>query len=62
VTSNTDFRVEVTNHSGSASGTLPDRTYSLNTALATTTRREILDDTPLCVRAFAWGHPAGRST
>jgi len=59
LTSNTDFRVEVTNHSGSASGTLPDRTYSLNTALATTTRREILDDTPLCVRAFAWGHPAG---
>jgi hypothetical protein len=56
---NTDCRVWVTNHSGSASGALPDRTYALNDAIAVTTRRQIQADTPVCIRAFAWGHPSG---
>lgn len=55
---NTDFKVRVTNHSGSVSGGLPNRTYILNIALLDTTRREIQADNPLCVRVFAWGAPA----
>ena len=57
ISANTDFKVRVTNHSGSVSGGLPNRTYVLNIALLTTSRREIQADTPVCVRAFAWGAP-----
>ncbi|MGI9419557.1 MAG: hypothetical protein ACR2RA_17155 [Geminicoccaceae bacterium] len=57
ISANTDFKVRVTNHSGSVSGGLPNRTYVLNIALLTTSRREIQADTPICVRAFAWGAP-----
>lgn len=58
LTANTDFKVQVTNHSGSVSGNLPNRSYLLNIALLTTSRREIQADTPVCVRIFAWGAPA----
>ncbi|MEM8948122.1 MAG: hypothetical protein AAGA21_13555 [Pseudomonadota bacterium] len=54
---NTDFKVEVTNHSGSSSGGLPNRNYVLNIALLDASRREIQADTPVCVRVFAWGAP-----
>ncbi len=53
----TDFKVQVTNHSGSVSGNLPNRTYVLNIALLDTSRREVQADTPVCVRIFAWGAP-----
>jgi hypothetical protein len=33
LTANTDFKVQVTNHSGSVSGNLPNRSYLLNIAL-----------------------------
>ena len=58
LSANTDFRVQVTNHSGSVSGGLPNRTYLLNIALLTSSRREIQADTPVCVRIFAWGAPS----
>ena len=54
---NTDFKVQVTNHSGSVSGGLPNRSYVLNIALLTPSRRAIQADTPVCVRVFAWGAP-----
>lgn len=54
---NTDFKVQVTNHSGSVSGGLPNRSYLLNIALLNPNRREIQADNPVCVRVFAWGHP-----
>ncbi|NJO38171.1 MAG: hypothetical protein HC871_11860 [Rhizobiales bacterium] len=57
LSANTDFKVQVTNHSGSVSGNLPNRSYVLNIALLSTTRREIQADTPVCVRVFAWGAP-----
>jgi len=57
LTSNTDFKVQVTNHSGSVSGGLPNRSYVLNIALLTSSRREIQADTPVCIRVFAWGAP-----
>ena len=58
ISTNTDFKVRISNHSGSVSGGLPNRTYVLNVALLTASRREIQADTPVCVRVFAWGHPA----
>lgn len=58
VSANTDFKVRVTNHSGSVSGNLPNRNYVLNINLLTASRREIQADTPVCVRVFAWGHPS----
>ncbi len=54
---NTDFKVQITNHSGSVSGGLPNRSYVLNIALLNTARREIQADTSVCVRVFAWGAP-----
>ena len=57
LSANTDLKVQVTNHSGSVSGGLPNRTYVLNIALLTASRRAIQADTPLCVRVFAWGAP-----
>ncbi|MEZ5934208.1 MAG: hypothetical protein R3F54_20180 [Alphaproteobacteria bacterium] len=57
LSANTDFKVQVTNHGGSVSGNLPNRSYVLNIALLSTTRREIQADTPVCVRVFAWGAP-----
>ena len=57
ISAETDFKVRVTNHSGSVSGGLPNRTYLLNVALLNASRREIQADTPVCVRVFAWGHP-----
>jgi len=58
ITNNTDFKVQVSNHSGSVSGNLPNRSYVLNIALLTASRRELQADTPVCVRVFAWGHPS----
>ena len=58
ISTNTDFKVRVTNHSGSVSGNLPNRNYVLNIHLLTASRREIQADTPVCVRVFAWGHPS----
>ncbi|MEM7044547.1 MAG: hypothetical protein AAF543_17200 [Pseudomonadota bacterium] len=55
---NTDFKVRVTNHSGSVGAGLPNRTYLLNIALLDPDRREIQADNPVCVRLFAWGAPA----
>ncbi len=57
LSANTDFKVRITNHSGAVSGGLPNRTYLLNVALLTASRREVQADTPVCVRVFAWGHP-----
>jgi len=59
LTANTDYNVQITNHSGSSSGVLSDRSYSLNTALTDTDRRKIIDNTDVCIRAFVWGHPSG---
>jgi len=58
LTANTDFGVQVTNHSGSVSGNLPNRSFLLNIALLTASRREIQADTPVCLRVFAWGAPS----
>ncbi|MGI9491793.1 MAG: hypothetical protein ACR2QF_05255, partial [Geminicoccaceae bacterium] len=57
LTNNTDFKIQVINHSGSVSGGLPNLSYVLNINLLTASRREIQADTPVCVRVFAWGHP-----
>jgi len=54
-----DLTVEVTNHSGSSSGSLSNRTYSLQTAIATASRLELTDDTPLCVRLKVWEKVTG---
>ncbi len=56
---NSDLRVEISAHSGSQSGALPDRSYRLNAAAAVTTRRRLQADTAVCLRLFAWGHPSG---
>lgn len=49
-----DLTVAVTGRTGSATGAKPDLLFSLKTALATTTRREILCDTDRFVRIKAW--------
>ncbi len=49
-----DLTVHLTNCSGSASGPLPDLNFSLKTAIQTTTRREILADTPNEVVVEVW--------
>jgi len=54
-----DLTVEVTNHSGSSSGSLGNRTYSLQTAIATASRLEKTDDTDLCVRLKVWEKVTG---
>lgn len=59
ITNQPDLFVEVTSHSGSSSGALPNRTYSLKDAILTTSRRWIQEDNPVCVRTFAWGAPSG---
>ena len=55
---NTDFKVRISNHSGSVSGNLPSQSFLLNIALLTASRREIQEDNPVCVRMFAWGAPS----
>lgn len=54
---NADLKVSITNHSGSVSGALPINSYDLNTHLATSSRVDITDDTPVCIRLNTWGHP-----
>ena len=54
-----DFAVNGTNHTGSLSGARPNLSFSLKTAIATTTRREIQADTDRFVRIFAWQKVAG---
>ncbi len=49
-----DLTVAVTARTGSATGPRPDLLFSLKTAIATTTRREILSDTRRFVRIKAW--------
>ncbi|MGD9507049.1 MAG: hypothetical protein AB7I59_00510 [Geminicoccaceae bacterium] len=49
-----DLTVSVTSRTGSATGAKPDLLFSLKTAIATTTRREILCDTGRFVRIKAW--------
>ena len=49
-----DLTVAVTARTGSATGPRPDLLFSLKTAIATTTRREILCDTRRFVRIKAW--------
>ncbi|MGH8414414.1 MAG: choice-of-anchor D domain-containing protein [Gammaproteobacteria bacterium] len=49
-----DLTVHLTNCSGSESGPLPDLNFSLKTAIQTTTRREILADTPNEVVVEVW--------
>ena len=49
-----DLTVAVTARTGSATGVKPDLLFSLKTAIATTTRREILCDTARFVRIKAW--------
>ena len=57
LTTNTDLKVRVSNHSGTVSGNLPSRAYPLNIALLNTSRWEVQADTPICMRLFAWGAP-----
>ena len=49
-----DLTVAVTGRTGSATGAKPDLLFSLKTAIATTTRREILCDTGRFVRIKTW--------
>jgi hypothetical protein len=49
-----DLTVAVTARTGSATGPRPDLLFSLKTAIATTTRREILCNTRRFVRIKAW--------
>lgn len=51
--------VDVENHSGSASGALPDRAYNLKTALATTTRRTIFNQNDLYTDGVVWQQEPG---
>jgi hypothetical protein len=57
--SDDDLTVAVTSRTGSASGSLGNLTFSLQTAIATTTRREILCDTERFVRVKAWQKVSG---
>ena len=60
ITSNAnDFTVDLTAHSGASSGSLPNRTYSLKTAIGTTTRREVSDNTQVLKRIYVWQKVSG---
>lgn len=54
-----DFTVNITNHTGSLSGARSNLLFSLKTAIATATRREILADTDRFVRVVVWQKVAG---
>lgn len=54
-----DLTVEITSRTGFTTGAMGDLTFSLQTAIATTTRREILCDTERFVRVKAWQKVSG---
>jgi len=55
IDSQDDLTVEITNHTGSSNNTnVGDLTFSLQTAMDTSTRVEITDDTDMCVRFWCW--------
>lgn len=57
--SSDDLTVDVTSRTGSSSGSLGNLAFSLKTAIATTTRREVLCDTARFVRIKAWQKLSG---
>lgn len=54
-----DATVSVTSRTGSATGAMGDLSYSLQTAYAVSTRREVTDNTPVLVRAKCWQKVSG---
>lgn len=56
-----DFTVDITARSGSVTGPMGNLTFSLKTAIATTTRREVLNDTLRFVRTKVWQRITGET-